>query len=101
MAKDGKKAAIGLGVVAAAITGVILISRKAKAAPPPPPEPGLANLYGIVTDAESGQPISGVSVALDSHSDFTKNDGSYIFSNIAPGSYSITFEKSGYQALTR
>lgn len=35
--KDGKKAAIGLGIITVAVVGVILATRKAEAAPPPPP----------------------------------------------------------------
>lgn len=99
MAKDGKKVAIGLGAAALAITAVVLIAQAAKAAPPPP-EPGLANLYGIVKDGVSGQPISGVLVTLDGRQTQTDGSGSYAVNNIQPGVYTVQFSKSGYQTAT-
>lgn len=95
----GKKIAIGLGVGAAVITGVMLLTRKAAAAPPTP-EPGLASLSGIVSDASSGQPIQGVSVTLGTASTSTNASGGYSFNNIVPGIYQMTVSKSGYVTRT-
>ena len=94
---DGKKAAIGLGVAAVAITGIILATRKAKAAPPLPP-PGYANLYGKVTHSATGQAISGVLVTLDSRQAYTDVNGDYALVNIPVGSYTANFSKAGYES---
>ena len=91
---------IGLGLAAAA--GVAAL---AFAAPgPPEPPPGLANLYGKVTDAETGEELSGVYVALwDSAGmellgyTYTNGSGNYIIENIVPGSYQLRFSKEGYE----
>lgn len=98
MSKDGKKLAIGLGVAAATIAGILLLTKKAEAAPPP--LPGLASLSGIVTDTVTGQPIQGVSVILDTLNTSTNSSGGYSFNNVEPGYYQITFSKSGYNTLT-
>ena len=91
---------IGLGLAA-----VVGVAAMAFAAPgPPEPPPGLANLYGKVTDAETGGNLSGVYVALwDSAGmellayDYTNGRGSYIIENVVPGSYQIRFSKEGYE----
>ncbi len=86
-------AGIGLGVVA-----VVGIAALAMAAPPAPP-PGLANLYGKVTDAVTGNPISGVLVVLDGLQVFTDAGGDYAFADLETGEYRLEFSKAGYQTL--
>lgn len=81
---------IGLGLAA-----VVGIAAMAWAAPPTPP-PGRANLYGKVTDAVTGSPISGVLVSLNGYSTYTDNAGNYIFPDLEPGSYVAQFSKYGY-----
>ena len=66
--------------------------------PIPPP---VATLYGVVTDAETGYPLSGVKVTIDGLTTYTNADGSYGFTGLAPGSYTITFEKEGYETESR
>ena len=66
--------------------------------PIPPP---VANLYGIVTDANTGYPIEGVKVTIDGGVTYTNASGGYAFEGLAPGSYTITFEKEGYETVTR
>lgn len=83
----------GLGLGIAAAVGIAAL---AMAAPPAPP-PGKANLYGKVTDAVTGAPISGALVALNGLQVFTDAQGNYAFADIAPGDYVATFSKSGYQ----
>jgi len=95
MAKDGKKAAIGLGIVGV-ITALVLLATRKKAAPPTPP-PGLANLYGKVTDAQTGAALSGVLVSLDGMQTYTDGNGNYSLTNIQPGTYAATFTKESYQ----
>ena len=89
-------AIVGAGIAAA---GIFLLIRGAQAKPPPPP-PGLANLYGRVTDAETGNPVSGVLVNLNGLSLSTDSNGDYLFEELDPGSYSISFSKEGYETIS-
>jgi len=70
------------------------------------PPPALANLYGVVTDAETSAPLANVSVQLWSPdgaelllSTTTNSGGYYSMANISPGSYLIRLEKEGYEAV--
>lgn len=69
-----------------ALAGALVVYAIARAVPgvPPEPPPGLANLYGIITDAETGEPIAGVQGTVyqdyDTHTkdyDFTTNFSGY------------------------
>lgn len=62
----------------------------------PPP---VAELTGMVTDAETGNPIQGVKVTLDGMVQYTNAQGIYSFVDLTPGSYGIKFEKDGYETL--
>jgi len=64
----------------------------------PPP---MASLYGVVTDAETGYALDGVKVSLDGLVTYTDSLGRYAFDGLTPGSYTITFEKDGYETLVR
>ena len=87
---------IGLGL--AAVAGIAAL---AFAAPgPPEPPPGLANLYGKVTDSVTGIPISGVLVSLNGLQVYTDAGGNYIIENILPDSYILQFSKEGYETAT-
>ena len=66
--------------------------------PIPPP---VANLYGVVTDAETGSPIPGVEVTLNGLVTYTDSLGRYAFEGLSPGSYTIEFSKDGYETLVR
>ena len=66
--------------------------------PIPPP---VANLAGVVTDAETGDPIEGVKVTINGQTTYTDSDGAYAFVGLAPGSYTVTFEKDGYETEVR
>jgi hypothetical protein len=57
-------------------------------------------LSGVVTDG-SGNALSGVSVSIQGTTATTVSDGSYSINNIPPGSYTITFTKSGYTTVTK
>ncbi|MBA7558439.1 hypothetical protein ES708_00042 [subsurface metagenome] len=84
-------AGLGLGVL-----GILALVTLARAAPPEEPEPGLANLYGRVTDADTGAGISGVLVTADGLQTSTDAAGDYSFANLDTGSYRIRAEKEGY-----
>lgn len=68
----------------------------AQLTPIPPP---VANLYGVVTDAETSSPISGVKVTLDGQITHTDASGNYGFEGLLPGSYVVEFSKEGYETL--
>src|SRR5262249_35171972 len=61
-------------------------------------------LVGTITDAATGAPIAGADVTL-SNSGFSSAisslvDGTYTFSGITPGTYSVRVSKSGYISAT-
>jgi len=91
--KSKVAAGIGLGI---GVGALLLLSKRAEAAPPAPP-PGLANLYGRVTDASTGKSIAGVKVILNSFETFTNAQGAYTLTNIEPGGYRLEFSKTGYE----
>jgi len=61
----------------------------------------VANLYGVVTDAETGAPLAGVKVTLGGLVIYTDANGAYGFAGLTPGSYTITFEKEGYGTVVK
>lgn len=66
--------------------------------PIPPP---VANLYGMVTDIYTGAPLAGVLVTIDGITTMTNASGEYMFAGLIPRSYTITFEKEGYETVFR
>lgn len=94
------KIAIAGGAVGTAVIGILLLARGAKAKPPPP-SPGMANLYGKVTDSVSGKGIPGVSVSVNGYSTMTDATGYYEILEIVPGSYAAQFSKAGYNTEVR
>lgn len=68
------------------------------------PSPG--TLSGTVTDAATGAVLSGTSVAVVNQSGATvasvqtNAQGQFTISNLAPGTYSVTFGHAGYASLT-
>jgi len=94
----GKNVAIVAGVtVGVGGLALILLSRKAGAAPPPEPPPeGMANLYGRVTNSQTGNGISGVKVTTTGAITMTDSNGNYVAFDIPPGSWAVRFEKDGH-----
>jgi len=66
--------------------------------PIPPP---VANLSGVVTDADTGNPLPGVKVSINGQIAYTNASGMYDFVDLAPGSYTVIFEKDGYNTEIR
>ena len=66
-----------------------------------PIAPPVANLYGMVTDAETGLALVRVKVSIDGQVTYTDSSGGYAFVGLSPGSYTITFEKEGYETVIR
>ena len=60
----------------------------------------VASLSGVVSDAETGYPISGVKVTLDGLVVYTSSAGEFLLEGLEPGTYIITFEKEGYETAT-
>lgn len=95
--KTGKIVAGGLLLAGAAY---FLMNKPTGAAPPPPPA-GKANLYGLVKDSATNQPLDGVLIEVGTYQSSTVSDGTYLVENIEPGNYDITFSKSGYTTIGR
>ena len=92
MAKEDEKGPIFLAVAAGltglafalAIFGLIVLAARKE---PPEPPPGLANLYGFITDAETGAPIAGVSGTV--YQDYDAKTDKYDFTTDSSGYYLI------------
>jgi len=58
-----------------------------------------ADLYGIVSDNATAEPIAGANVMLTPGgvTKTTGTDGRFEFNNLDPMQYTITVQKSGYQ----
>ena len=63
--------------------------------------PPVANLSGTVTDADTGSRLRGVKVTIDGLVAYTGSLGQYAFEGLAPGGYTISFEKAGYETVVR
>ena len=95
-----KAIAIIVAVIAAIVAIVAYLTKKVT--PPPTPPPDRATLWGIVTDASTGKPISGIEAALDSFGVITGVDGRYEFPEVEPGTYNLVFTDplDRYEPLT-
>lgn len=62
--------------------------------------PGFGSIYGLVTNANSGQPVYGATVTLSpgNFSTTTGSDGRYEFVDLEPGQYKIQVQATDYQA---
>ncbi len=59
-------------------------------------------IHGIVTDAESGEPIRTASVTLTGgKTTTTGSDGRYDFGDLEAGEYTVQISKTGYQTNTK
>ena len=67
------------------------------------PDPDQTSLQGKVIDGQTGNALSGVTVTLTQSSQTytatTASDGTFDFTNIAPGSYSIQIADSGFGTI--
>ena len=62
--------------------------------------PGFGSIYGLVTNANTGQPVYGATVTLSpgNFSTTTGSDGRYEFVDLEPGQYKIQVQATDYQA---
>lgn len=58
------------------------------------------NISGMVTDASTGNPLSAAQVTLvpTSKTAQTSADGTFVFNGLEEGQYTISVQKTGYQA---
>lgn len=61
------------------------------------------NLFGIVHDKTTGEPVPVVNLTLEpgGNSTVTGSDGSFAFKNLRAGEYTIKFDKTGYKSGTK
>lgn len=89
----------GMSIVSQIVQGMTTPGAVSPIVPVAPvlPEPGLANLYGVVTDVDTGNAIEGVSISVDGYTTLSDVGGSYVFSDLNVSSYHIKAEKDGYE----
>ncbi|MFZ0390574.1 MAG: carboxypeptidase regulatory-like domain-containing protein [Calditrichia bacterium] len=64
------------------------------------PATGSAEIYGVVSDSSTGEPLAGAQVKLaDSRGISTDYDGRYSVKNLAAGTYTVKVEASGYRLM--
>lgn len=61
------------------------------------------SIYGVITDADNGEPISGVTITLNPGgiSATTGNDGRFEFLGLPPSQYTILAQKENYQTNSK
>lgn len=64
------------------------------------PKPTGVTITGIVTDAETGEPIAGARVTADGRSVTTGSDGRYSLT-VGIGSYTLSVNSEGYETQTK
>lgn len=81
------------------VTAALLLATGA----PSPAAGQSGKLAGIVTDAATGQPLSGVQVTVvgTGRTVLTQENGRYFFINIPAGTYSVTAQLLGYATVRR
>jgi hypothetical protein len=92
----------GVAAVVVAV-GAIVAYAVTQAPPggPPPPSPGAGYTETVVvTDLNTGRPISGATISIDGYSGTTDSTGTAAISNIPGGLYTMKVEAAGYNATT-
>jgi hypothetical protein len=60
----------------------------------------LGSIAGVVTDASTQLPLAGVTVSFTGATTLTDSNGAYSFANLAAGSRTLSFVKTGYTTQT-
>ena len=89
-----KKLNLILGVICAFALCLVASCKK---------EPAVGKIQGIVTNANTTEPIQGVNISLSptGASAVTGSDGRYEFANLQPGNYTVQGVKTGYESNTK
>ena len=80
----------------AVVGGLLIVTAAALLLTRPAAAQGTASLSGVVSDADSGMVLPGVTVTLGSNSITTDENGYYEFDNMATGNYQIMFSVLNY-----
>jgi uncharacterized protein (TIGR02145 family) len=85
------------GILVLGVFGISLFSCKTEEIPLH------GDITGIVTDAETSEPIQAATVRLNPYNDttITENDGTYLLKNITPGDYEIKASKFAYNTSSK
>jgi len=95
-----KGTAIGIGaIMVTAATVAVIATTQSKSGNTTSGNKG--SLSGKVTDDDTGEPIQGVSVAIEGNTSTTDSNGNYGFTGIPAGTYTVTFSKTGYTTVTK
>jgi len=62
---------------------------------------GVGSINGTVVAADTGQPIVGATVDIGTATAQTADDGTFSFTNLAPGEYLLTITKGGFRTARR
>ncbi|MCD6423106.1 MAG: carboxypeptidase regulatory-like domain-containing protein [Elusimicrobia bacterium] len=95
------------GYITGTLSGVLVVANSTTTAnfvlSPEESAPASGNISGTVKNSQTGEYISGVDVLLveKNVSVATDSSGSFAFSNISTGTYTLKFSKSGYNSLTQ
>jgi hypothetical protein len=69
-----------------------------KEIPPPPPDKG--QIFGTVSDLDTGAPIAGAEIDFNTFSTHSLDNGNYSSGNVNPGAYMVSAGKEGYEPQT-
>ena len=64
-------------------------------------QPASTTVSGTVVDAVTSTPVASATVVLGSRSTTTSSNGSYSFSQVQPGSYTMAVSASGYNSASK
>ena len=90
----------GKSIAMLAVAGATIWAMTRRAEGAPPALPGLANLYGKVKDASTGEVLPDVLITIDSMTAYTSGNGAYAFADLEIKTYTITLHKEGYETTS-
>jgi len=61
----------------------------------------LGQVSGVVYNSVTAQPIDGVTVEMGTYKTTTDKNGNYLFRDVGPGEYTISYVKDGFQFRTK
>jgi len=61
----------------------------------------LGQVSGVVYNSITAQPLDGVTVEMGAYKTTTDKNGNYLFKDVGPGTYTISYVKDGFQFRTK